>query len=469
MRRKINCQAELDFRPSNLSVTNEYYEKYQAVSTLLDENPKVIDLVHKDIKDALESETSDDSHGGTFKYTSDTTLRILMCQIIEGLSLGETVIRIDDSHYLRRFVRVYTGPMMDFTTLCKLKNCISADTWNKVNEALTRYAVKERLIDGEKLRMDTTVVETNIHWPTDSSLLWDTYRTLARLIEQARQLDPSAVGHHRLQTRKVKKLYTKISRKASKKPGSQETLKPFYERLIELVTSLCQWAEQVRQNLEHNRRKTLSGGIKESLGNIAQEIAHYYKLGFRVIDQASRRVLDAEHVPNEEKVFSIFEPHTELLKRGKAAKPIEFGHMIQIQQVESKFITDYEVFEKKPNEHELLRPALTSHKKLFDQYPDSVAADKGYYESMAAIEKLEKKIEVVSIAKKGSRTEEQIQRESDPDFRLAQRFRAGVEGTISYLKRILGLFRCFNKGWEHYCSTIGAAIFTHNVLILART
>ena len=301
MRRKINCQAELDFRPSNLSITNEYYEKYQAVSTLLDENPKVIDLVHKDIKDALESETSDDGHGGTFKYTSDTTLRILMCQIIEGLSLRETVIRIDDSHYLRRFVRVYTGPMMDFTTLCKLKNCISADTWNKVNEALTGYAVKERLIDGEKLRMDTTVVETNIHWPTDSSLLWDTYRTLARLIEQARQLDPSAVGHHRLQTRKVKKLYTKISRKASKKPGSQETLKPFYERLIELVTSLCQWAEQVRQNLEHNRRKTLCGGIKESLGNISQEIAHYYKLGFRVIDQASRRVLDAEHVPNEER------------------------------------------------------------------------------------------------------------------------------------------------------------------------
>lgn len=470
MRRKINSQAELDFHPSNLGVTNAYYEKYQAVSTLLDENPEIINLAHKDLKDALESATSDDRHGGKFKYTSDTTLRILICQIIEGLSLRETVIRIDDSHYLRRFVRIYSGPMMDFTTLCKLKNCISPKTWNKINQALARYAVRESLIGGEQLRLDTTAVETNIHWPTDSSLLWDVYRTLARLIENVRKLDPSAVGNHRLQTRKAKRLYTKISRKASKKPGSQDTLKPFYERLIELVTTLCQWAEQVRQNLEDNSHKALECVLAGALlRNLAEEIEHYYNLGLRVIDQASRRVLDGEQVPNDEKIFSIFEPHTELLKRGKTARPIEFGHMVQIQQVQGKFISDYEVFEKKPNEYELLRPALASHKRLFGQYPDSVAADKGYYENMDAIETLEKKIEIVSIAKKGRRTEEEIQRESDPDFRFAQRFRAGVEGTISYLKRILGLFRCVNKGWEHYRSTIGAAIFTHNVLILTRT
>ena len=143
--------------------------------------------------------------------------------------------------------------------------------------------------------------------------------------------------------------------------------------------------------------------------------------------------------------------------------------MVQIEQVESKFITDYSVFDKKPVEHQLLEPALNRHKRLFGEYPDTVAADKGYYENMTVIEKLEKKINVVSIAKKGSRTEEEAEREHDPDFRLGQRFRAGVEGSISYLKRILGLFRCFTKGWEHYVSTIGASIFTHNLLILIRT
>ena len=179
-------------------------------------------------------------------------------------------------------------------------------------------------------------------------------------------------------------------------------------------------------------------------------------------------MLDGEQVPNDQKLFSIFEPHTELLKRGKAAKPIEYGHMIQIQQVESKFITEYDVFENKPVEYELLKPALEGHKKLFGNYPEVVSADKGYYENMAVINKLNKKIDVVAIAKKGNRTEEEEERELDPDFSFGQRFRAGIEGTISYLKRVFGLFRCLNKGFEHYSSTVGAAIFTHNLLILTR-
>lgn len=178
--------------------------------------------------------------------------------------------------------------------------------------------------------------------------------------------------------------------------------------------------------------------------------------------------IDGEQIPNQEKIFSIFEPHTELLKRGKAGKPIEFGHMIQIQQVESKFITDYEVFEDKPVEYELIEPAIESHKRLFGHYPGQLATDKGYYQDMAHIEQLEQQIEVVSIAKKGKRTEEQSQREHDPLFRHAQRFRAGVEGTISFLKRVLGLVRCYSKGWEHYLATIGATIVAHNLLILAR-
>ena len=465
MRSKINRQSELNFHPSNLQVTNEYYEKYETVSTILDENPGILDLVHEDLEEALESSISQDGSGGTFKYTSDNVLRILMGQIIEGRSLRETVIRVDDSNFLRHFVRICNGPMMDFTTLCRLKNAISPQTWMKVNDALARYAVRKELIEGDQLRMDTTAVETNIHYPTDSSLLWDTYRVLARLIEQARELCPKCVGTRRLQTNKVKKLHTKIARKVSKKPGSQKAIRPLYEGLIERVTGICQWADDICKNIKRRHPERRSTDLERTLGD---EIADYRRLGLRVIDQASRRVLDGEQVPNDEKIFSIFEPHTELLKRGKAAKPVEWGHMIQIQQVESKFITDYDVFEKKPNEHELVKPALARHKELFGHYPESVAADKGYYKDMATIEQLDKKINIVSIAKKGKRTEEEAMRESDPDFRFAQRFRAGVEGSISYLKRILGLFRCVNKGWEHYVSTVGATIFTHNVLILAR-
>jgi IS5 family transposase len=407
--------------------------------------------------------------GGGFRYTSDTVLRILMCQTIEGLSLREIVIRIDDSHFLRQFVRIYSGPMMDFTTLCKLKNHISPTTWKKVNELLAQYAVQQKLIEGERLRLDTSAVETNIHWPTDSSLLWDSYRVLARLIEAARKLDPQTVGSRRLHPRRARRLAVKISRKSSKNPNTQEALKSLYERLIPLVTSICQTAEAVRQALQEGIAQHRYGIFEEAMANgLAQELAHFRHLALRVIDQSSRRVFDGELVPNEQKIFSVFEAHTELLKRGKAAKPIEFGHMIQIQQVACKFITDYEVFAKKPVEHTLLEASLNSHRQLFGHDPQILAADKGYYEKMEAINELQKKIQVVSIAKKGSRTEEEIRREADPEFRFGQRFRAGIEGTISFLKRVLGLFRCLNKGWEHFVSTVAAAIFTHNVLILAR-
>ncbi len=142
--------------------------------------------------------------------------------------------------------------------------------------------------------------------------------------------------------------------------------------------------------------------------------------------------------------------------------------MIQIQQVEGKFITDYEVFEKKPVEHKLVEPALERHKELFGEYPDTLTTDKGYYESMEQIERLSEIIELVAISKKGKRTKEQTQRETDPAFRHAQRFRAGVEGTISFLKRVLGLFRCYNKGWQHYVATVGATVLAHNLVILAR-
>ena len=461
MRPKLNPQACLDFQPSNLELTNAYYQRFEAVSRILDENSEILDLVHQDLKEALKSATTKDRSGNNFTYTSDTVLRILLCHIIEGRSLRETVVRIDDSQFLRRFVRIHDGPMMDFTTFCRLKNCIRPETWEKVNAALAGYAVQKSLIEGEQLRLDTTAVETNIHWPTDSSLLWDTYRVLGRLIEEARELDPAAVGTRRLQTRKAKRLFTRISRKASKNPETMEVLKPLYEELIRLTTNICQWAEEVRQQLEQRCPDILGQAL-------AAQLAHFRQLGLRVIDQTSRRVLDEEQVPNEQKIFSIFEPHTELLKRGKAAKPVEFGHMVQIQQVASKFITDYDVFEKKPVEHQLVQPALDSHKALFGQYPETFAADKGYYADMATIKELSRSIKTVSIGKKGSRTEEESLRESDPDFRFAQRFRAGVEGTISFLKRVLGLFRCFNKGWPHYVSTIGAGIFTHNLLLLAR-
>jgi IS5 family transposase len=469
MRLKFNAQTEFNFQPSNLKLTNEYYAKYESISNLLDENPDIVAELHRDLEQPLKYAAVKGRDGHPHRFTTDQVLRILLSQVIEGGSLRESVIRIDDSNFLRQFTRIYNGPMMDFTTLDKLKNSIRPETWKKVNRLLGQYAVRKDLISGEKLRLDTTAVETNIHYPTDSSLLWDTYRVLARLIGRSRELDPDVAGTRRLQCRRAKRLQQKIARRAGKRPHCTSDLKPLYKELLGLVEGICELASKVRRKLQGRRKRSRYGVFDDAVAQaLVEELGHYVELGARVIDQARRRVLLGQVVSNDQKLFSIFEPHTELLKRGKAGKDVEFGHMIQIQQVREKFITEYEAFGKKPVEHQLLQPALKSHRRLFGQNPQELTTDKGYYESAQALAKLRKQIEVVAIGKKGNRTEEETERENDPAFRHAQRFRAGVEGTISFLKRILGLFRCFNKGWDHFAATVGATIFSHNLLILAR-
>ena len=470
MRAKIVIQPELNFQPSNLKITNEYYKKYKTISKLLDENKKIINLVHKDIGCTLEAINCKRNGGRPFDYTTETVLRILLCQILEGLSLRGVVIRIDDSHFLRRFVRIYSGNMMDYTTLDKLKNVIRSSTWKKVNLELAEQMVSSQKLTGETLRLDTTAVETNIHWPTDSSLLWDSYRVLARVIEQAHKIDEKAVGKKRLRIKKAKKLYGQITRLAGcKTEKNKKKMKQIYKKLLDMVEGIVELAylveEELIKSLEQKKHETMVHYMIEAL---ICEIQHFRPLVFQVINQTHRRVFEGKQVANDEKLFSLFEPHTELLIRNKQNKKIEFGHMIQIQQVRCKFITDYAVFEKKPNETQLIEPALTSHKKLFGHHPDCITADKGYYKNMETLEALKKDVAIVAIAKKGNRTQEQVEREHDPAFRDAQRFRAGVEGSISFLKRILGLSRCMNKAWKNYCSTVGITVFAHNLLICAR-
>ena len=144
MRPKINTQSELNFQPSNLKITKEYYAKYESISRTLDENPEILDAVHNDLEQALEDAIVEDKGGGRYEYTSDTVLRIVLCQIIEGMSLRQTIIRVDESDFLRRFVRIFNGPMMDYTTYDRLKNCIKPEIWKKVNELLRASSALSR-------------------------------------------------------------------------------------------------------------------------------------------------------------------------------------------------------------------------------------------------------------------------------------------------------------------------------------
>ena len=459
MRTKLVEQPELRFTTPRLKITQEFYAKYERISRILDDNRAILDLVHADLV-----AHEDEGNATHFLYESDVVLRVGICQLVEGLSLRQTIVRIDTCDALRSFTRIDGGKMIDYSTFCRLRNAIAPETWQRINVALARYAVEREAISGTSLRLDTTAVETNIHWPTDSTLLVDLYRSTNRCLDQVRDLEPALLRGQRFHLNAVRKLALRITRKGGRKGTSTDALKPLYKRLIGHAAQILSTASRTATKL----RRSGNRATRPQREALADRIGALETVGAQLLSQASRRVLQGESVPNNEKIFSIFEPHTELLKRGKAGKPIEFGHMIQIQQVDENFITDYAVFGKKPAEPALLEAALASHHRLFGADPSWLAADKGYYER-DIVEKLRERIDVVSIAKKGKRTAAETEEEHDPIFRHAQRFRAGVEGTISYLKRALGLARCLCKGWKNYQSTIGASIFAHNLLILART
>jgi len=457
LRNKTIDQEYLDFSmKSTLKVVREYRTKYEGVGQILEANPKILDVAHDDFSKVLSK--SEYGRGG---YTSEQILRSIVVMFIEDKSYRDTVILVENSDFLRSFIKLGSRAMMDFTFLCKAYTAISEDTWKAINEALSGYAKKQEKITAEKLRLDTTAYETNIHYPTDSSLLWDSYRTLARLLKEASD-EMRALGlTHRFHTKKVKKLALFITRNSGKKEhGVQKKVRSVYKALIERV----KWIVSVGETAE----SMLSGWNIEAIA-VAAELKRYLPITERIIGQAARRVIRGEQIPSAEKVYSLFEEHTELIIRGKAGKPIEFGHKILLAETGEKFIIHYEAMPRQRADKELIQQSLNAHDKVFGSRPDVLAGDKGFYESREQIGNLSKEIDTVSICKKGRRTEEEDRRESTEKFKTGQRFRAGIEGTISVLKRAFKLSRCLFKGFKNFASSVGCAVFCHNLVMLART
>lgn len=457
MRNKTADQEYLDFSmKSTLKVVNEYRRKYEKAGRILEANPQILNIAHRDFSRVLSQ--SENGRGG---YTSEQMLRSIVVMFMEEQSYRDTVILVENSEFLRNFIKLGNKVMMDFTFLCKAFTALSEETWKTINGALSRYARKEQKITTEKLRMDTTAYETNIHYPTDSSLLWDSYRTSARLLKDAGEEMRQVGLTHRFHTKKVRKLALYISRNGGKKEkGVQQKIKSTYRKLIERV----KWIVSVGEVAE----KLLSVGNLKAM-TVAAELQHYLPIEQKIISQAERRVIMGEQVPSTEKVYSLFEEHTELIKRGKAGKPIEFGHKVLLAETGEKFIIHYETMPRQKADTELIQESLNIHGKVFGSSPAVLAGDKGFYESREQIRSLARKIETVSICKKGRRTAEEDKRESTEEFKAGQRFRAGIEGTISVLKRAFKLSRCFFKGFKNFASSVGCAVFCHNLVMLTRT
>jgi IS5 family transposase len=456
LRTKLTKQGYLEFGyESSLKVVRQYRKKYEAIGKLLEVNPGLLDLAHQDF-----SKLSQSKKGRESGYTSEQILRAVVVLFLEGAAYRDMVILVENSDFLRSFVKLGMKPMMDYSFVCKAFGVLSAKTWKAMNERLSRYAKAENKISGEDVRVDTTAYESTIHYPTDSSLLWDSYRTLSRLMKSERRELLAAGLNHRFHTKKVKKLAFFISRNAkSPSKSKKRKVKSTYRILIERVRWISEIGEQAA--------KSLAGSGSMTAWAVTEELNHYLPIIRKIISQAERRVIKGEQVPGVEKIYSLFEDHVEMIKRGKAAKPMEFGHKVLFVESREKFIFHYEAYRQQRADQELLKPTLAAHRKLFRTAPDLLATDKGFYEGPEQLKKLAKKIATVSICKKGRRTAEEKQRESSEAFKAGQRFRAGCEGTISVLKRAFKLGRCLFKGFRNYASSVGCSVFCHNLVLLA--
>ena len=457
MRKIVHAQPCFPFNVfSEQKVIREYRAKYDSIDRFLDEHPEILNVVHKDLR------RCGSSKGRGASYSSEQVLRMSIVMIIEDLPYRETVIRVADSDFLLNFTRIGMGKVMSFNQLCTAFKHIQASTWQTINAIVLDAAQRSGKITAEKLRVDSTVCESNIHYPTDSSLLWDAYRVLARTIRYCNHYEPAWNMGNRFHDKKIKKLYTYISTHIGKaNKSTKRKVNRCMRTLVERVGAVCDVAQAYALNARGIPTTSLLAP------SVLDELEHYLPLGRKVVEQSYRAQVLGEKVPASDRIFSIFEEHTELLKRGKARKPVEFGHMVTIGQTKEKFISFYDVRQQSLHDSVLKDIALESHKDAFGGYPQQFTADKNYYTSMKDIERWEEEIDWMAIGKKGRRDAAEQAREHSSQFRELQRFRAGVEGTISVLKRAFGLRRCRFKGFSGFAAAVGCMVLCHNLVLLS--
>jgi len=367
---RIKAGAILEFGAADeqpIEIVREYRDEYKALSKLLDQQPKILEMVHCDL-DRLSKSTS--PRGRKAVFTTENLFRAILVMQREGIDYREASVRIAESETLQSFCRLLKKSTIDFTLLNKAFGVIQPATWENINHLLALNALSEELVTVEHVRTDTTVTECNIHWPTDSSLLWDTYRVAARTMSYGRELNPVSCPW-RFHVKKIKKLHLFITRYSSS-PSKKRLRKV----RLEMKKLILRGEEIVKKAAEFVALAERSTCLK--LQGLGASLAGQLPVMRRVVDVARRREFDGEQVPNGDKVFSIFESHTELIKRGRRGRPVEFGHKVLLTQSREKLITDYVVLEKCCRDDELLETVIERHEQRFGRRPESVVADKGF-------------------------------------------------------------------------------------------
>lgn len=396
----------------------------------------------------------------------DVVLRMLVVKRLYGYSYEETERHVSDSLRLRQFCRVYLNAVPDDTTLIRWANLIQPKTLEKFNQRITQLALERKVTRGRKLRTDGTVVESNIRPPSDSRLLADSVRVLARNVARGRTLLKAAKRKVQEEfedfTQRAKGLSHKIGETLrSQKEAARSAGRRHYEQLLAMTEQTIDWAVATQKQLQQQTQR--------SAKRLAEILTTFIPRAQQVIKQATRRVLQGEQVPASEKIVSIFEEHTDIIRRGKESRPVEYGHKIWLNEVEGGIVSHYHILDGNPSDEKQWKPSLKAHLATFQQPPLQASADRGL--SSEPNDKLAHDLGVqhVVIPKRGYRSKARLEHEHKAWFVKGRRWHAGIEGRISVLKRAHGLGRCLAHGLIGFHSWVGWGVIAGNLAVLGRT
>lgn len=451
MRKKTVTQPSLFDQAIDLLMTFIKPEKeLKEIDRILDENPEIIDCVYSDL-------VGQKNNTGCNGISAERVLRSAVLKQYKKYSYRELAKRLNDGVILRWFSRFHSEKIPHFTAFQKAIKNISFETWDKINDILVSFSKETKLENGNSIRVDTTVTECNIAYPIDARLLNDSVRLLTRWMERSIENVPGLNFSFPNRTRRAKKRCYQIV--MAKGPKAKRTRKKCYVDLIKVANEVFQTASRCYDKLLDTQHWQAP--------YYCEQLDHFLTLSAVAIDQCERRILNEEKVPASEKIVSIFEEHTDIIKRGKTQCPTEFGHKILVASGKSGIITQCKCFRGNPCDGDMVSDILDEHKRQYGRAPRALAGDRRFFSADNEKAAYASGIKRVSICKPGYRSKARRKTEKEPWFKRLQRYRAGIEGLISGLMRGYGLKRCNWRGWQGFQNYVGLSIVTFNLQKIA--
>jgi IS5 family transposase len=429
------------------------------IDTLLEDEAVIEVVAH-----ALETRWPQSRRRGRPGTPAEVVIRMLILKHLFDWSYDDLEREVRANLVYRMFTRIDAGDVPDAKTILKIARALGPEVIEQLHRQVVEVAKRAGVTHGRRFRIDTTVVETNVHYPTDSTLLQDGVRVLTRTMQRASAMLGEQAGQIRNRLRSVTRRVLIIGYEA-RSPKTRDAMVKSYRALMATTRAVLRDTATMVRRLGQ-RVRTASPQVQPRLQRAQDRLREMRPCVQRVIDQTRARVLGGDtHVPD--KVLSLFEPHTTTIRKGKIAKPNEFGNLVTIQEAEHQIVTAFEIHAGRPADVTLWTPALDRHQAIFGRAPDLAAADRGFSSARNEQAAVDRGVRRVVLPRPGAKSPARRTHERQRWFRRGQRWRVGCEGRISVLKRRHGLRRCRYHGVDGMNRWVGFGVIADNLMNIA--